>query len=253
MSHSMLGSTELGQQFTKAIIAESRAVDGIGIDVLVKQHIGIVETLVVSNCDRLLLAIARDSDWSFATVDPSLPGLGGMHGITELRQHYPWLRVIVTSDHADRATALAAIDAGAHGFLPKALSVEDMTEAFSRVMDGHIYVPDQIADFVASPSDFSIAPHDELRAILTARQTDVLDLVAHGQSNKKIARELEISESTVKAHLAAVFRILGVKNRVGAAAIFEGWSVSTVQGAGRVDTDGVTYNRRQGDFFHHPG
>jgi DNA-binding NarL/FixJ family response regulator len=152
-------------------------------------------------------------------VDLALPGLDGLEGMQRLRMKYSGLRVVAVAWGEDRNGALAALGAGAHGYVPKTLSASDMLTAFRTVMAGQVFVPPTVADVVRRVSEDSY-PSSRLApgVSLTARQLDVIRLLSAGRSNKQIARTLCIAEGTVKVHMAAAFRTLGVHNRVSAAA-----------------------------------
>lgn len=140
-------------------------------------------------------------------------------GIRGLRRRYPRLLLAVVDWRRDREVALRAIGEGAHGYIPKDLEQDDMLHAFAQVMAGQVYVPPIVGDVdVEAPASRAPAIPAAPVASLTERQREVLTHMSTGKSNKEIARALRISESTVKVHLAAAFRLLGVHNRVGAAA-----------------------------------
>ena len=109
-----------------------------------------------------------------------------------------------------------------HGYVPKGLGVADLAHALQLIVDGVIYVPPSIANL---PSPRSRRRHRARRrpapksalATLTPRQRGVLALLVQGKSNKAIARDLDLGEGTVKVHMAALFRSLGVRTRTAAA------------------------------------
>lgn len=145
-----------------------------------------------------------------ALLDLGLPDSQGLASLTALRAALPDLTVVVLSADARRDTIVAAIEAGAAGFIPKAAQGSVLADALRLVLDGGVYVPAQahIAD-EALPDAAAI---DEL----SPRQVQVLQLLLQGKSNKLIGRELELSESTVKTHLLAIFRRLEVNSRTQA-------------------------------------
>jgi DNA-binding NarL/FixJ family response regulator len=114
---------------------------------------------------------------------------------------------------------------GVQGFIPKAYSPDVMLSAVRLVLSGGVYVPPMMLDEsgevaksppVVSPQNDAASLEERLRQLLTDRQIDVLWLLSQGKPNKVIARDLGISEGTVKIHLAAIFRALNVRNRVEA-------------------------------------
>lgn len=150
------------------------------------------------------------------SIDLDGPDIGGIRG---LRSRYPQLSLVVVDWRRDRKLALRAISEGAHGYIPKDLEQDEMIRAFELVMSGHVYVPPDVGDVEAGASE--VEPVSPCLNALTGRQRDVLTHMSMGKSNKEIARSLHISESTVKVHVAAAFRQLGVHNRVGAVAVLQ--------------------------------
>lgn len=152
-------------------------------------------------------------DVDLAVLDLGLPGMNNLAGLRALRAHYPRTPLVVTAWSNDGHHALAALMAGAHGYIPKRLTHEDMLRAFETALRGQIYVPPGMSQARGA------TPRPTLDgASLTGRQREVVDLLSTGKSNKEIARALNIAEGTVKVHVAAVFRLFGVHNRVSAAA-----------------------------------
>lgn len=159
----------------------------------------------------------------FMLVDLRMPGMRGGASIRELRQRFPNAKIVVISASTDRGEILEVLGAGAHGYIPKRVSIAEMTTALQRIMDGNVHVPQ---DLVAGPEDEDGASVNVLTAEigsvaavarLTPRQRDVLREIGRGRSTKEIARNLDLAEGTVKIHLAAIFRTLGVRNRTEAA------------------------------------
>ena len=157
---------------------------------------------------------------------------GSFDLLIELRNGWPAIPVVVVSASDRSADVIRAIDLGAMGFVPKRASNETLTEALKVVMSGGIYVPpmtmgesggaatDAARDSGGShtwpPGMDTLRPTALANFKLTPRQTDVLGLLLRGQSNTLIARELDLSVETVKDHVAAVLRALGVNSRTQA-------------------------------------
>ncbi|HEX2539880.1 MAG TPA: response regulator transcription factor [Caldimonas sp.] len=181
-------------------------------------------------------ALAEADDFDLLLLDLRLGDADGFELLAELRSGWPAIPVVVVSASDRSADVIRAIDLGAMGFVPKRASNETLTEALNVVMSGGIYVPpmdlrsdgDAPAAGTASPLPLdprshavpaggAMSPAASLAAFkLTPRQTDVLGLLLRGQSNKLIARELDLSVETVKDHVAAVLRALGVNSRTQA-------------------------------------
>jgi DNA-binding NarL/FixJ family response regulator len=142
-------------------------------------------------------------------VDLQLPGMDGIAAIQVLRASHPQLPVAVVSADEDPQRAVQALQAGATAWVPKSAPAAEMAAALRALLAG--------AMSAAAPGSTLQADDEGAdKAALTLRQVEVLKLVADGLSNKHIARQLQLTEKTVKAHLTRVFRFLGVVNRTQA-------------------------------------
>ncbi len=205
-------------QKNEILVADAHPICREGLTTLFAHNLGFPVVHEASDFPAVFARIAARTAIGVATIDLALPGLQKGEGLRDLRVRYPSVRVIVVADTRDRDLILDALSAGVHGYVPKDLSVNEMLGALRMVMAGRVYVPDIVSN-LSGHSDHGgaadAAPHD---TALTDRQHEVLSLVAAGRSNKEIARLLRIAEGTVKVHIAASFRILGVHNRASAAA-----------------------------------
>lgn len=143
-------------------------------------------------------------------MDVRLPDMSGIEAIAAIRAEFPKARIIVLTTYAGDVQALDALKAGAAGYLLKSTLRKDLLETIRAVHAGKRYVPPEIAT--------DIAQHAGDDA-LTQREIEVLRRVAAGSSNKLIATELDISESTVKAHMKSILPKLGANDRTHAVMI----------------------------------
>ncbi len=168
--------------------------------------------------------------------DINLPDMDGLDLTRRLRRLYPQIAVIVVTLHMDDERVLAALHAGAAGFLTKDTSGEELVTLIRRVGGGDYPINDlvlaragvatRLLDQFRNLSDQAAAHADrEVFSPLTPRELGVLDAAAHGQSNKEIARALAISDQTVKNHMTAILRKLAVNDRTQAViqALRHGW------------------------------
>ena len=196
---------------------------------------GLGDHVHVATADSARVArdtLRQDPSHDLVLLDLQLGDADGFDLLADLRSLYPALPVVVVSASDRTSDVIRAIDMGAMGFVPKRASNDTLLEALEQVISGGVYVPPMSmgADFqptlnhasplrqvqqAAQASDYQTVP--SLRQLgLTARQTDVLNLLLKGQPNKLIARELGLSVETVKDHVAAVLRTLGVSSRTQA-------------------------------------
>jgi len=159
-------------------------------------------------------------DLDLVLMDLNMPGMDGLAALVELRARHPALPVVIVSGSEQHADVRAAIDRGASGFIPKSSSAPVLLAALRLILSGGVYVPPLV--LAASEPATPPAPADprhERAAGLTARQLEVLDLMAAGRTNREICDALGIAEGTVKAHVATILELLGVANRTEAGAV----------------------------------
>jgi two-component system, NarL family, response regulator LiaR len=148
-------------------------------------------------------------------MDLVMPGLDGVGAMRALRTSLPDARVIVLTSFADDDRLLPAIQAGAAGYLLKDAQPSEVARAVRAAHAGEALLDPAVAARLVDA--IAQAPGEEPRERLTPRERQVLELIAQGRPNKLIARELEISEKTVKAHVSRVLEKLGVSDRTQAA------------------------------------
>jgi DNA-binding NarL/FixJ family response regulator len=203
----------------KTLLVDGHALFREGLAMLITQGFAELELLQAGDVRGMLAQIERHPDLRLVLLDLALPDAEGTRGLLQVRAHAPQATVIVLSGDASPETVLDAIGAGAAGFIPKTSGSGAMRQALRVVLDGGVYLPPSLrpsaiaAEAVAPAAPATPAPD---LAGLTPRQCDVLRLLIEGKPNKLICRELELSESTVKTHLASIFRRLGATSRTQA-------------------------------------
>ena len=145
--------------------------------------------------------------------DLKLPDVKGISGFRKLKERLPEGRVLVISSLASTELVQSLLDSGADGFMPKDASSQTLRLAVSEVANGRRYVPKQYCDTEDKTCAFRSNP--ELKN-LTVQQIRILKLICAGKPNKQIAYELSLAEATVKAHITALLRRLGVQSRTQA-------------------------------------
>ena len=160
----------------------------------------------------LLGLIEQFPDAELLLLDLHMPGARGYSALVHIRGQYPGLPTMVVSGHEEAQVARRALAHGASAYVPKSTAGEDIVAAIRAVLDGDVWLPHAL-----------LGGSDELRpdeaaaaariATLTPQQFRVMAMIAEGLLNKQIAWELGVSEATVKAHMTAIMRKLGVNNR----------------------------------------
>ncbi|GGC62565.1 glycerol metabolism activator [Marinobacter halophilus] len=178
----------------------------------------IIET---DDLDSALEMTKTNDDLDLILLDLNMPGMHGLNGLITLRNEAPTIPVVIVSAEEDKQVVLQAITYGAVGFITKSSPRAQMTEAIQQILNGNVYLPSDIirtgresTNRRSRRDDNPISP--ELLSSLTRRQLLVLERMSKGESNKQIAYNLNIAETTVKAHVSAILRKLSVHNRVQA-------------------------------------
>lgn len=187
-----------------ALLVDDHALFRAGLAMLLATHPLLGELLQAGSIAEAR-AIQRE-DLALIILDVCLPGLNGLEGITLLRRQFPSAAILILSGNDDFSWRSQARDKGADGFLSKAADADQITAAVNTLLSGEQNWNDP-ANSAGPPS----APS------LTARQVEVLCLLAEGKSNKAIARELDMAENTVRVHVSAILASLGVSSRTEAA------------------------------------
>lgn len=210
----------MNHQGSIALIADDHEVFRTGLSSLLTRNCGFSSVIEVGSLDAALQVLGENSGITFASFDLKMPGVENALSLRCVRDVFPHVRVAVVSGSGGRDDVILALQAGLHGYVPKTLSVAEIVLAFQKMIKGEIFVPALVADLPLKaelPAGTKLIPLPESTKKLTPRQNDVLRLIRSGQSNKAIARLLNLTESTVKVHAVALYRALGVHNRTGAA------------------------------------
>lgn len=151
-------------------------------------------------------------------LDLHMPGSNDLFGLLHVRKLYPDLPIAVVSGTEDPAIISKLIGVGALGFLPKTMSSAALAEAIEQILDGEIFVPESVSNKLDEVDEAFSELADKV-ASLTPSQYKVLCYMRDGLLNKQIGFNLDIAEATVKAHVTAIFRKLGINNRTQAVLI----------------------------------
>ena len=170
-----------------------------------------VTVLEASNVKAALDKLALEWPVDLLLLDLQMPGMGELEGFFTIRRHYPALPVVIVSGVNDPQMIRTLLDGGARGFIPKFASSEQLLDALRQVLSGQVYVPDAV---ILPQSQSTLNSGESAR--LTARQLQILPLLAEGMPNKRIATALGLTEGTIKQHLKDLFRRLNASNRTQA-------------------------------------
>lgn len=175
----------------------------------------------VNSLKEATAAIAAGLVPDLVMLDLGLPDATGLSGFITLREQLPDVPILVISADSSDETIQAVMDAGANGFIPKDAPRTEITEALEKVQEGAKYLPPNFCPVPQNTKQDAVALHEIAERIsrLTPQQSRIMHLICAGKPNKLIAYELSVAEGTVKAHITALLRRLGVSNRTQAAVL----------------------------------
>jgi len=160
---------------------------------------------------RALIAAVAELQPDVVVADVSMPHLNGIEAVRQIKEKSPQIKVVMLTMHHDVQYAVRAFEAGASGFVLKASASNELITAIGEAMRGKTYVTPLIAgDLIQSYREGKANPEIGLRQ-LSARQREILQLVAEGRSAKEIGRALNISARTVESHKYQIMEALNVK------------------------------------------
>lgn len=219
----------------RVLLVDDHALFREGIALLLRPLVEPLQTWEAGSCEEAFALIEERGAADLVLIDLGLPGASGLEGVQRLHEAHPEMPVVVMSSADDKDTVLAALDAGAMGFIPKSSTSTVMIGALKLILAKGIYLPPSVflaarspapavappaAAFappaVPSPAPAGVPVRHPADLGLTPRQAEVLHLLLQGMPAKLIGRQLELSLSTVKAHTSAVLRALNVTTRTQA-------------------------------------
>ncbi|MBT3144373.1 response regulator transcription factor [Neptunomonas phycophila] len=204
------------QLASKIIIADDHPLFRAALRQAVSQAIEGVEIVEADSLEAVQEAVVVHGDADLVLLDLHMPGTNGFTGLVFLRGQNPGIPVVVVSGSEEVSVMKRSMDFGASGFIPKSAPLETISEAIVTVLEGEEWLPREIneqpeQDVTEDERKFAVA-----LASLTPQQFRVLTMLTEGLLNKQIAYELNVSEATIKAHVTAILRKLGVHSRTQA-------------------------------------
>lgn len=175
-----------------------------------------VMILQAASFEQALQYFTKHHDLDLVLLDLNIPGKDGFSALQFISESYPSMPVVIISASTQRQDIQRALDYGAMGYIPKESTSSVMLNALNLILSGGIYLPPTMLSS-DSRCGHSLVNH----AGLTPRQLQVLALLVEGCSNKDIGIRMQLAEATVKMHVTAIFRSLGVSNRTQAAMAVE--------------------------------
>lgn len=197
----------------KILIADDHALFRDGLALRLEQIAPSAVILQASNYAQIFKIIKTDADISIIILDIEMQDMPWMDALQEMHKTLPKAAIVVVSASEDGRTIRSVMSTGVKGYIPKRSDVKVFDNALKLILDGGTYVPPVL---ISNPPINNLSTKSTGLKTLTNRQSQVLDLIAQGKSNKQIAYDMGVSESTVKLHINALLRSLHVSNRTQA-------------------------------------
>ena len=205
----------------KYLIVDDHALVAGALTLLLEDRDPEADVHTAATADAALELVDREGDADLLILDLSLPGVTGTELMEEIVRRQPMLKILVVSGLADQESIMRVLQLGAAGFVPKSLDTELLSSAIDFVLKGGVYIPSKLLtesqkDCFFTRTAARLKTPEAAPPHLTDRQLDVLAQLAKGAPIKRICRELDLSEGTVKTHVAAIYRSFGASNRTEA-------------------------------------
>ena len=177
---------------------------------------GKIEIIETATLDELFAQLEESGEADLVLLDLRMPGVNGFEGLLSLRARFPATPVVIISALEDPKLVTGALALGAAGFIPKSTPRHEIVRALNLVAAGEIYAPPHLQHEEPSAAERAEAEFAQRLTSLTPQQRKVLQLMGTGKLNKEIAYELDIAETTVKAHVSSILHKLNVYSRTQA-------------------------------------
>ena len=240
----MLDSAQT-QPRRRALISDDDEFFRVALRTVLLEKNAFADVIETASFDEAVEALQTTADVDVGLFDLNMVGMENWLDLSAVRAEFPKMRLVVVSASRLREDILRSLEVGAHGFVHKGLGIGELSRAVDMICDGHVYVPPFLPENAAAAksldfnatqtavlrcpdvSDDGTAPNGTAAAAAlpdgqetlqcSPRQREIIDLLIAGQSNKGMARALNLSEGTIKFHMSAVLRLLGANSRVEAA------------------------------------
>lgn len=205
-------------RLSTALVIDDHPLFCEALSMTLKSAIRVEEIVTAERLEQAIEQIRGGLQPDVVMLDLNLPDVNGLEGLVRLKKIAANVPIIVVSSLAENRIVASAIKAGASGFVPKHSQRDVFLRAFTDIWAGRVYLPDgyvEVSEDDASPQS---AEEDAIFRLsqLTQQQARILQCVCEGKLNKQIAYDLSIAETTVKAHVTAILRKLGVQSRTQA-------------------------------------
>jgi DNA-binding NarL/FixJ family response regulator len=192
---------------TRLVIADDHELIREGIKKILRNCADLKIVGEAANLNQVFALVAQVRP-DMVLLDITLPDCDGLDGLTELRRHYPDLRVVILSGHPEERYAVAALRAGAFGYVSKAAVSDDLMAALRKTAEGTPWIGSRVAELLAREA--TRPPQAPPHQVLTPREVEIVTLIGAGLQIKQVAAELGISISSVNTYRNRIFRKMGM-------------------------------------------
>ena len=196
----------------RILIADDHAVVAEGLKHLIEAQADIQVVAIVGD-GREAVRVAKETRPDVVLMDLSMPELNGAEATRAIVEHDPRCRVIILSMYAEREYVRRALKSGAAGYVVKRSAAKEVVDAIRAVHSGQRYLSPRVADVVID--DYSGEPQGDVLEKLSAREREVLQLLAEGRSGNEIAQRLSLSPKTVETYRSRLVEKLGIRDVAG--------------------------------------
>lgn len=198
----------------KVLITDEQSLFRDGLSLRLKQINQDIEILQSSSLAEMQKLLSKESDIDILIIDIDLAELNAAEIINKIKTIAPNIKIVAISSSEDTRNIKKILSCGVKGYIPKRSDSNILSGALKLILDGGTYIPPAMLDNGLDYNSYQL--NSPLKKNLTNRQSQVLDLIAQGKSNKQIAYDMGVSEATVKLHINALLRCLKVNNRTQA-------------------------------------
>lgn len=196
---------------TKIVLADNHKIVRDGLRCLFSNVPG-MEVIGETGDGRAVLQLVRELSPNVVVMDISMPNLNGIEATRQITAEYPHVKVIALSMHSHRRFVFEMLKAGASGYLLKDCAFEELAAAIRAVVKGETYLSPRIAGIVVEGFVGSLTVISPVFSLLTAREREVLQLLAEGKTTKQIASQIHVSIKTIETHRQRIMKKLNVKS-----------------------------------------
>ena len=201
----------------KALVIDDHPLFRRGMLHILQRIEGDWDTLEAGDCESAQELINDGQEIDLILLDLNLPRMNGSDGLGRFRKLRPDIPIVILSASDDPKIIRRTLDMGAMGFITKSSSDDVMVSALQLVLAGGIYIPNEALQIGSAAVNNPYSKKSFSSLGLTGRQVQVLEYLVRGLSNKEIARDMRLTENTIRGHVSAILKVLDVSNRTEAA------------------------------------